>query len=283
MFNDRLRLMMLQGLPASGKTTYAKELAAKGWVRVNKDDLRAMLHDSKWSQNNEKAVLAGRDLIIRAALTAKRNVVVDDTNFAPKHEATLRALAKEYHADFEIRSFDTDVEECITRDLKRANSVGERVIRQMYRRYVNPPKQRPVSNLPRAAIFDIDGTLAIMGNRSPYDWPKVGEDKRNPEVIELLYMMLEGGFAILLFSGRDSVCRPQTEKWLEENALPDSLLFMRPEGDTRKDVEVKREFYEEASKRYDIVYAVDDRLQVCRLWHELGLCLLRVGDPDADF
>lgn len=39
------KLLVLKGLPASGKSTYAKELVNKGWKRVNKDDLRAMIDD----------------------------------------------------------------------------------------------------------------------------------------------------------------------------------------------------------------------------------------------
>ena len=58
---------------------------------------------------------------------------------------------------------------------------------------------------------------------------------------------------------------------------------MRTKDDNRKDSEVKREFYDELKDRYDIKYVVDDRLQVCRLWWELGLCLLKVGDPDLEF
>ena len=58
------KLLMLRGLPASGKSTYAKELADKGWIRVNKDDLRAMLNNSNWSKGNEKRVLKLRDDII---------------------------------------------------------------------------------------------------------------------------------------------------------------------------------------------------------------------------
>jgi len=53
-----MKVLILKGLPASGKSTYAKELVAKGnWKRINKDDLRAMLDCSKWSKANEKFVL----------------------------------------------------------------------------------------------------------------------------------------------------------------------------------------------------------------------------------
>ena len=48
------KLLILKGLPASGKSTYAKELVSKGWKRVNKDDLRSMIDGGKWSKKNEE-------------------------------------------------------------------------------------------------------------------------------------------------------------------------------------------------------------------------------------
>ncbi|MFN5657022.1 MAG: AAA family ATPase, partial [Pseudanabaena sp.] len=48
------------GLPASGKSTWAKEKVNKSpniIKRVNKDELRAMLDNSYFSKGNEKFVL----------------------------------------------------------------------------------------------------------------------------------------------------------------------------------------------------------------------------------
>lgn len=134
-----------------------------------------------------------------------------------------------------------------------------------------------------AVIFDIDGTLAILGDRSPYDWSSVFNDRINESVRELLYVFLDSDYKILIFSGRDSCCRHETEEWLTLHDIPYTDLLMRPEGDNRKDVEIKRELYDSVKDMYRIEYAVDDRPQVCRMWHSLGLCLLKVGDPDADF
>lgn len=278
-----MKLLMLKGLPASGKSTYAKELVGEGWVRSNKDDLRLLLHGGKWSKKNEEQVVAVRDAIARAGLAAGRNVVVDDTNYHPSHESDLRKIAKEFGAEFETKEFPTDVEECIERDLKRENSVGEQVIRKMWRQYVAPPRERYLSAGPKAVIFDVDGTLARMDGRGPFEWEEVGNDLPQEEIILLLRMFERERWCILIFSGRDSVCREQTEQWLYRHAIPYDELLMRPQGDNRKDAEVKREFYDSLKQRYDMVYAVDDRPQVCRLWHELGLCLLKVGDPDLEF
>lgn len=134
-----------------------------------------------------------------------------------------------------------------------------------------------------AVIFDIDGTLAKMGDRYPYDWERVGEDRVNVSVRHLLYMFQANGYEILLFSGRDSSCRKITEDWLARKNITYDLLLMRPEKDNRSDVEIKKEMLESVGDKYDTQYVVDDRLRVCRMWHKEGLTLLRVGDPDADF
>ena len=135
----------------------------------------------------------------------------------------------------------------------------------------------------KAVIFDIDGTLAEKGDRSPYDWSKVGEDKPIQPIIDLLHLFQKDGYKIIVFSGRDSVCMRETELWLEKNEIFQDLLFMRTERDNSPDYMVKENFYGMVKGDFDIRYVVDDRLQVCKLWHRLGLTLLRVGDPESNF
>lgn len=78
--------------------------------------------------------------------------------------------------------------------------------------------------------------------------------------------------------------RPETEAWLEEHDIEYKALFMRPAGDKRKDTIVKREIFDrEIRDKYAVLFVLDDRISVCRQWYGMGLPLLRVGDPDADF
>lgn len=128
-------LLMLKGLPASGKTTYAKALVAQGcgrWKRVNKDDLREMLDNGIWSKQNEYLVCKLRNKIICTSLQQGFNVVVDDTNFNPDHEALFRMFAKNMNATFHVKDMETALDICIVRDSKRSKPVGEDVIRKMY-------------------------------------------------------------------------------------------------------------------------------------------------------
>jgi len=65
------KIIMLKGLVASGKSTRAKEQVENNqkMKRVNKDDLRAMLDNSRYSKANEKIVIATRNTIIQEALS----------------------------------------------------------------------------------------------------------------------------------------------------------------------------------------------------------------------
>lgn len=287
-----MKLLMLKGLPASGKSTYAKELAANGYVRVNKDDLRAMLHSSKWSKQNEKQVLQIRDQIVSDSLAAGKSVVVDDTNLAPKHSERLKELAKQYGATFETKFFDTPIEECIKRDLGRQNSVGEKVIRDMYKQFLAPPVQgyTPPEGKPTAILCDIDGTLAhgINVTRKPYEWDKVDTDTLDETVAGILRrywsedpMNDEQEPQIIMLSGRDGSCRGLTQDWLHKHGVRYDALIMRPEGDKRKDYVVKQELFEQHIRNnYRVLFVLDDRNQVVEMWRNLGLKCLQVADGD---
>lgn len=274
---------MLKGLPASGKSTYAKDLADKGWIRVNKDDLRAMLNNSKWSKRNERRVIQLRDKIVFDALAANESVVVDDTNFAPIHEQELSRIARELGADFEVRFFDTPLEVCIKRDAKRANGVGKDVIMQMYNQYLKPA---PVAYMyetgsPKAVMVDVDGTLAHMKDRSPFDWHKVGDDAVDYCVSEVVRVLSKADYKIIIMSGRDSVCRQETENWLRENDIPYDYIYMRKEGDNRKDSIVKLELFDEHIRgKFNISFVLDDRNQVVDMWRSIGLKTFQVAEGD---
>ncbi len=64
----------------------------------------------------------------------------------------------------------------------------------------------------QAWIVDLDGTLALRGDRNPYRWDRVGEDEPNVPVIVATQAIAAhpSAPAIVLVSGRDESCRRQT-------------------------------------------------------------------------
>jgi phosphoglycolate phosphatase-like HAD superfamily hydrolase len=147
-----------------------------------------------------------------------------------------------------------------------------------------------MTSKPRAVIFDMDGTLAVRDETDPgvrkwYDWARVGEDLPNKAVVELAHLLIAaqsaGGPELVVVSGRDEICEPQTSAWLRDLDVFYSALYMRAHKDNRKDTIVKREIYErEIVPRWDVAFVVDDRRAVVEMWRELGLTCFQVADGD---
>ncbi|MGL4758794.1 MAG: AAA family ATPase [Patescibacteria group bacterium] len=290
------KLIILQGLPASGKSTIAKEIVSQtgNTKRVNKDDIRALLDNSKWNRNNEKFVLKTRNFLIEEALKDGFNVVCDDTNLHPKHVQTMKEIAKTTNSQVEVRFVDTPIEVCIERDLKRPNSVGEKVIKEMYNQFLKPEKVKYIENstLEHVVLCDLDGTLALKGDRDIFDWMKVDVDIPNPSVIQIVNSLLMSGKTIIYMSGRSNVCQELTIEWIKNNVKYYSTknknkieIYMRSAEDMRKDTVVKKELFEQNIKnKYYVDFCIDDRPSVCRMWRdELGLEVIQIGDPYVEF
>lgn len=287
----RPKIIMMKGLPASGKTTYAKELVdTQKYVRVNKDDLRSMMDNGKWSKGNEKRVLRLRDQIIRDAVKSGSSVVVDDTNFEDRHRDRIAALAEECGADFEVLFIDTPLEECISRNEQRANKVPISVINNMYKKYIAPLREKHVEyndKLDEAILVDVDGTLAHIDSnnpRNPYDASRAHEDILDDAVSLLTAMCYQHGYRVIILTGRHSGHLQVTKDWLAANGVDYDEIHCREEGDTRADYIVKKELFDQHVKdRYNVKFVVDDRPSVCRMWRSIGLKTLQVGDPHFEF
>lgn len=131
------KVLLLQGLPASGKTTLSRDYVKKGYKRVSKDDLRAMLDFGEYSRENEKLINEIKNMIIDLCLIHNKNVIVDDTNFYIKHFKEIALIADINEADVSVKRLKTPLGECIERDSKRGEkSVGKKVITEMHDRYV---------------------------------------------------------------------------------------------------------------------------------------------------
>lgn len=120
-----------------------------GWIRLNRDDLRAMLHDSVWTRENEKIVVDIQETLIHQALTAGLNVIVDDTNFGRNIErlkGVVHSWWKELshesqlgleYPSIQVHFFPISLEEALARNNLRNNPVPATVIQDMYERYIS--------------------------------------------------------------------------------------------------------------------------------------------------
>ena len=132
------KIILLKGLPASGKSTYSKQFCKENpeYIRLNKDDIREFFGNPPFSSSFEKSVLTVQKTLGETAVKLGKSLIIDDTNFAEKHYMYWSSLARDNSYEFEIKFFDVPVEECIRRDKEREKSVGEMVIRSMYNKYL---------------------------------------------------------------------------------------------------------------------------------------------------
>lgn len=131
------QLIITKGLPASGKSTWAKAWVLedpKGRVRVNRDDIRRML-GPYWVPTREILITRIENRMVTEALLNQYSVVVDATNFKGNK---WQSKAMACNAQYELKDFtDVSPEVCIERDSKRGEeSVGKDVIIGMYNKYL---------------------------------------------------------------------------------------------------------------------------------------------------
>lgn len=137
----------------------------------------------------------------------------------------------------------------------------------------------------KAIISDIDGTLAIIGDRDPYNPQTVADDLLNDPVANILHVYSrqnEFPLEIILITGRYEKYRLQTEMWLRKHEIKNHRLFMRADGDKRPDIIFKKEIYRMfLEDTYDIVFVLEDRDRTVRMWRkEIGLTCLQVDYGD---
>jgi predicted kinase len=293
------KIIVLQGVPACGKSTWAKKYVKDhpDTVIVCRDSIREGT-GTYWNPDHEDYISTIEEVSIRAAITAGLDVIIDATNLNPKTIEKWNGLAKSTGSEIEFKLFEISYEEALARDEQRkkegGRSVGKEVIRRFFKKYF--PEQlakltddrvikQPDYSLPSVVICDIDGTVALRNGRSPYDLTKVSEDTFDPRMNGLLCDLMSDGLKVIFVSGRDGTeqCVKDTKHWIQEN-IGDSNdwdIIFRQDGDHRNDAIVKEEIYEQYIKdKYNVVCVFDDRDRVVKMWRDKGLlcCQVYYGD-----
>lgn len=279
-------MIIMKGLPASGKSTKAKELLENGnTIRINKDLLRTMLHFDKFTGKNESHTQDCSRKIADWFLSQGVNVIIDDTNLNPNTVQGWKDLSKIHNATIEYQDFtDVPVDTCILRDMDREKKVGDDVITKMALRYLDYMKGEKV------VICDIDGTIADCEHRrhyvekTPKDWKgffsEMDTDPLRKDIWEKVMRCSEENSAHIIFvSGRSEEYREITEDWFMNYKIYEyNCLIMREKHDSREDTVVKSEIYDKYLKNMNIVKVFDDRPSVIRMWREKGLDVEDVGN-----
>lgn len=303
------KMIVLQGPPACGKSTKAKELLNEYGVDkaviVCRDSIRESCGEY-WVPSREDYISDIEKGAVIAALAHDMIPIIDATNLNPKTIEKWKKIAIDYNAEIEWIEVVEPYKVALQRDSNpdRKRPVGKKVLRNFYTKYY-PHLIAPMSDerkmiefdksKPKAIIVDIDGTIALRQNRNPFDYEKVGEDKVDHRMAHLLKNIInETEYEVFFVTGREDIgnCRQKTSDWLNDNIYPlqghngffpvdNWKLLMRVEGDHRSDEITKKEIYENhIAPWYDVVCVFDDRNRVVKMWRDLGLLVAQVWDGD---
>ena len=135
-----MKIIILQGVPCSGKSTWAREFVKthKDYVIVSRDAIREM-SGVYWMPEREDYISCVEYDCVYDALKNGFNVIIDAVNFNPKTLHKWETAANGL-ADIEYKRFDVTFEEAVRRDKERGErgekSVGEDVIRTFFSKYL---------------------------------------------------------------------------------------------------------------------------------------------------
>lgn len=311
-----LKVILCKGAPASGKSTWANSEVSRdpsSWLCINNDQLREMMNGSVYTADYEKLVRETRLFLLEKGLRHNLNIILDNVNASKRNWEDAEKIVKAANKDINMfeKHFYVPLEELLERNSKRTGvaRVPDEIVMKFFKdlggkqfAHYNPknkffykrehavdlhvePMVQDVSK-PKAIICDLDGTLAKIGNESPYDASNCDVvDLPMEMTVETVKLYYNAGYSIIFCSGRMEKDRAPSVRFIEEH-LPGMpyLLLMRADNDQRHDAIIKEEIFNAHIKnKYWVKLVLDDRLSVSRLWHSMGLNLFRIGDPDASF
>jgi predicted kinase len=307
-----IKCILTVGIPASGKSTWAKAEVAKdpsNWVRINNDEIRSMINGGIFSEGMEKVVTETRNFLTREALRRDKSLIIDNVNSNRRHFETVCKIAQSMNKDIQVfeKIFYCELDELLKRDADRSAKVGEEVVKKFWKllggtqfKHYKPrtevfQKRNRIaetvvgampqdSALPKCSIVDLDGTMCDISHRNPYDASNCLLDKPFSHVVELAQLMHQNGYKIFFFSGREDKYKEPTVAWLDKYFGLSYELYMRESGNKEDDALLKeRLFNTYVLGQFNCRAWVDDRVKVCRFVHSAGLPLFRCGSPDSDF
>lgn len=295
---EKKKLIICRGIPGSGKSTWAHAWVAESpetRVRLNNDDIRRMF-GPYWVPKRENLIHTIKYHSALNIMAMGYDIVVDNMNLNPKEIEFWNDVIKgfnniqdgyEYVIEFKD-FFNISLDECLRRDAARENPVGEKSIREIWKRYKHfiqtSEVERVVSNLHKPTgkvpciVIDMDSTVCFNTTKRPWFGEGAAEgmieDVPNPGVVTIV-RELQRKFPIIVVTGRDTSQADVTKQWLANQGITPTEFYFRSKGDYRKGVEVKNELINQVLNKYDIVTIFEDCESIVQMFRDMGLTVLQ--------
>ncbi|NDW18018.1 polynucleotide kinase [Dysgonomonas sp. 216] len=289
MENEQLDVLVLLGVSDDEKVLFARKLveSGKNWMFVNRNGIRQInFSEIKMGVRQENLITEMILSSVNGLLSKKSNVVLDIDTFKEDHYTQLITRFN-HQASISFKVFEAHIsdktDKAQTKRIKEFDNFLEKFDVSQRKQIEDTEKVlEQDETLPKAIICDLDGTLALMNGRPSYNASKADEDILNVSVANLLKIYSGLGYKILLLTGRYERFREPSLRFLSiHNVLYDGL-WMRKDGDMRKDAVTKYEvFMTEIYNKYFVEFVLEDRNQVVDMWRkEIGLPCFQVNYGD---
>lgn len=299
------KIIIARGIPGSGKSTWARAWVGESpetRIRINNDDIRNMLGDY-WVPSREDLVSFIKHKSAVAAMGHGYDIVVDNMNLNPKEinfwETIVNSHNKDtervdlgftkYKYEIEFKDFFIPVEECIKRDAIRPNPIGEKTIREIWKKYRHfiqtTAVEKYVNNMrafdlskPNCVVIDMDSTMCFNMSKRP--WYGKGstemmlDDVPNVNMVKLL-QIIHKYCPVIVCTGRDTSQKEVTKQWLAKYDIFPTKIYMRQANDFRKGVEIKEELINQILEEYNIIAIFEDSEPIVQKLRDMGLTVLQ--------
>jgi predicted kinase len=131
-----VKIVVLVGLPGSGKSTWLERIGATG---LSSDAIRRWLADDETDQTIHDRVFGALRYLLRQRLLIGRPVTyIDATSLTPQERSPYIEIGKEFDCEMEAVYFDIPLEVCRERNATRSRVVPDEVMRAMAGKLVPP-------------------------------------------------------------------------------------------------------------------------------------------------
>lgn len=291
---------VLIGVSGSGKSTHVRCILNKDntFKVVSKDLIRKELFEydteknfwDQYSFKEEKKLNINSIMMeqIKNFANLDQNIIIDNTNLSINKNDSLKIHLESlgYEVEFINLNAGSNINYYLQRNSNRLDSISDGAVNDQFilasqSGYIEYKAKYKI------AIVDLDGTVALKGDRTFFEYNKAINDTPNTYVIDTIKAILDAGLIdyVQFLSGRESYSYTVTKDWLKKQGFDMNRhrLLLRKTKDHRKDIVIKKEIYDACLSHNEVFAVFDDRPQVIDLWWDLKLPVFHVGDYRINF